>query len=402
MTEARTPIAPADKETFAAAAKLIRDGKLVAFPTETVYGLGADATSDDAVASVFAAKDRPRLNPLIVHVKDTDAAKAAVRFNGAASRLAEAFWPGALTLVLGRRDEAISALVSAGLETLAIRVPSHPAAQALLAGAGVPVAAPSANRAGGVSPTAAGHVVFSLPGPENGGPAMIVDGGPCTVGIESTVVDLSGPAPTLLRPGGIAAEDIEALIGPLAAPAADAKAAPMEERLEIAKGLIADMGYGPDNPLRPYIMMWCSQGSAQCSYVDHFSMTVERLRAIGIEAEWDAFETARAYDKAYAGEFDMLPWGFLTAMFDPDTWLYEHYYSTSDRNYGKYTNPEVDALIDLQSVTLDLEEREEIVKEISRILLTDNAKIPYYFSHTASIVQPWVKDWYWTNISDSA
>lgn len=243
MTEARTPIVPADKETFAAAAKLIRDGKLVAFPTETVYGLGADATNDDAVASVFAAKDRPRLNPLIIHVKDTDAAKAAVGFGEAASRLAEAFWPGALTLVLPRRDEAISTLVSAGLKTLAVRVPSHPAAQALLAGAGVPVAAPSANRAGGVSPTAAGHVVFSLPGPENGGPALIVDGGPCTVGIESTVVDLSGPAPILLRPGGIAAEDIEALIGPLSAPAAHEKEAPK------SPGML-DRHYAPDLPLR--------------------------------------------------------------------------------------------------------------------------------------------------------
>lgn len=243
MTEARTPIVPADNENFAAAARLIRDGKLVAFPTETVYGLGADATNDDAVARVFAAKDRPRLNPLIVHVKDADAARAAVRFGEAAEKLAKAFWPGALTLVLGRRDEAISTLVSAGLETLAVRVPSHPVAQALLTEAGVPVAAPSANRAGRVSPTAAGHVLFSLPGPENSGPEIIMDGGPCTIGIESTVVDLSGPAPTLLRPGGIVAEDIEALIGPLSAPAADDKKAPK------SPGML-DRHYAPDLPLR--------------------------------------------------------------------------------------------------------------------------------------------------------
>ena len=307
VTEARTPIVPANSETFAAAARLIRDGKLVAFPTETVYGLGADATSDDAVARVFAAKERPRSNPLIVHVKDTDAARAAVRFGEAAEKLAEAFWPGALTLVLGRRDEAISTLVSAGLETLAIRVPSHPAAQALLAGAGVPVAAPSANRAGRLSPTAAGHVVFSLPGPENGGPAMIVDGGPCTVGIESTVVDLSGPAPTLLRPGGIAAEDIEALIGPLAAPAADAKAAPK------SPGML-DRHYAPDLPLR------LDAESANPG---------EAFLAFGPEAPPEAMNLSRAGDleEAAANLFAMIraldgpPFEGIAVMTVPETGL---------------------------------------------------------------------------------
>ncbi len=240
MTGSRAPIVPADAENIAAAARAIRDGRLVAFPTETVYGLGADATDDDAVAKVFAAKDRPKFNPLIVHVADVAAARAAGAFNPAAEKLAQAFWPGALTLVLPRRDARISLLVSAGLDTVAVRVPSHKIARALLAAVGLPVAAPSANRAGRVSPTAAGHVVFSLPGPDEGGPAMVIDGGPCRIGVESTVVDLSGPRPALLRPGGVAAEAIEAVVGPLASPGAGpAKSPGMQER-----------HYAPELPLR--------------------------------------------------------------------------------------------------------------------------------------------------------
>jgi L-threonylcarbamoyladenylate synthase len=215
VTGKRIPIVAADAANIAAAGKAIRAGRLIAFPTETVYGLGADATNDKAVAAVFAAKDRPTFNPLIVHVADADAAEAAVVFNDPARKLASAFWPGALTLVLPRRDKAISMLVSAGLDTVAVRVPSHRVAQALLKAAGRPIAAPSANRAGRISPTAAGHVVFSLDGPDAGGPDMVLDGGPCRVGIESSVVDLSGARPALLRPGGIAQEAIEQVIGPL-------------------------------------------------------------------------------------------------------------------------------------------------------------------------------------------
>jgi len=241
VTAERTPIVPADAEHIAAAARAIGDGALVAFPTETVYGLGADATDDEAVAKVFAAKGRPRFNPLIVHVGDVAAARAAVRFNDAAEKLARAFWPGALTVVLPRLDNRISLLVSAGLDTVAVRVPNHPVARALLASARVPIAAPSANRAGRVSPTAAGHVVFSLPGPDQGGPQTILDGGPCRVGVESTVVDLSAGRPTLLRPGGVAAEKIAAVIGPLAMPGAGAapKSPGMLER-----------HYAPELPLR--------------------------------------------------------------------------------------------------------------------------------------------------------
>ncbi len=218
MADDRTPIVPPEPDNISAAARCLLEGKLVAFATETVYGLGADATNDRAVAAVFQAKDRPRFNPLIVHVGDLEKARSAVAFNPAAETLAEAFWPGALTMVLPRLDGRIGLLVSAGLDTVAVRVPNHPVAQALLAEAGVPVAAPSANKAGCISPTAAGHVVFSLPGPGDGGPDMILDGGPCLVGVESTVIDLSGDSPVLLRPGGVAAEDIEAVIGSLDSP----------------------------------------------------------------------------------------------------------------------------------------------------------------------------------------
>jgi L-threonylcarbamoyladenylate synthase len=250
VIDTRTPIIGADAENIAAAAEVLKAGGLVAFATETVYGLGADATNGEAVARIFAAKGRPSFNPLIVHVADADAARHAAVFNDTAGKLADAFWPGALTLVLPRRNEAISLLVSAGLDTLAIRVPSHPAAHQLLAEAAIPVAAPSANRAGRISPTAAGHVVFSLPGPGDGGPEMIVDGGPCPIGIESTVIDLSGPGSTaaLLRPGGVAEEDIEALIGPLARPAAT-NGGGCQDGARKSPGML-DRHYAPDLPLR--------------------------------------------------------------------------------------------------------------------------------------------------------
>jgi len=199
-------------QDIARAAALLSDGKLVAFPTETVYGLGADARNDQAVAAVYEAKGRPTFNPLIIHFADAEAAADTVIFDDRAKRLAAAFWPGALTLVLKRRDGCpVSLLASAGLDTLAVRVPSHPMAHALLQQAGFPVAAPSANRSGRISPTTAGHVLGDL----GDKVAAILDGGPCRVGVESTVVDLSGDTPALLRPGGVATADIEAVIGPL-------------------------------------------------------------------------------------------------------------------------------------------------------------------------------------------
>lgn len=203
----------ASNENITHAASLIRDGKLVAFPTETVYGLGADATSDAAIAGIYEAKGRPSFNPLIIHFPDMNTAMNAVDFNDQATLLAKTFWPGALTIVLKKKDDCpISQLASAGLETLAVRVPNHPLAQTLIKESGKPVAAPSANRSGQVSPTAAEHVFEGL------GERIdaILNGGACSVGLESTVIDLSGDTPTLLRPGGISREEIEDIIGPIA------------------------------------------------------------------------------------------------------------------------------------------------------------------------------------------
>jgi L-threonylcarbamoyladenylate synthase len=204
---------PADEAAIARAAEILRAGGLVAFPTETVYGLGADATNDRAVAAIFAAKGRPRFNPLIVHLPDFEQTADCVLINRLARAAAERFWPGPLTLVLPRRKETkVSYLCSAGLDSLAVRVPAHPVAQALLAAIGRPLAAPSANVSGGVSPTAAAHVAGGLDGRID----LILDGGPCAVGLESSVLDLTGERPVLLRPGGIAKEDLEATLGPIA------------------------------------------------------------------------------------------------------------------------------------------------------------------------------------------
>ena len=187
------------------AATALREGKLVAFPTETVYGLGGDATSDRAVAAIYAAKGRPSFNPLIVHVGNFTTAGKLVEMTPEAEVLARRFWPGALTLVLPRRPRSgLSLLVSAGLDSAAIRVPAHPAAQALLLMCGLPLAAPSANPSGKMSPTRAGHVAETL----GDKVAMIIDGGPCKVGIESTVVSLLSATPRILRPGGITAEQL--------------------------------------------------------------------------------------------------------------------------------------------------------------------------------------------------
>ncbi|MGH9614560.1 MAG: L-threonylcarbamoyladenylate synthase [Bryobacteraceae bacterium] len=200
-----------DAAQLARAAELIRRGELVAFPTETVYGLGANALDADAVARIFEAKGRPSTSPLIVHVDGIERAGAVVRsWPDQAETLARRFWPGPLTLVLPKQA-AIPALVTAGLDTVGIRVPNHPVALALLREAGVPIAAPSANRFTQLSPTTAEHVRESL----GDRVSLILDGGPANVGIESTVLSL-GPAPVLLRPGMITRAQIEALIGPVA------------------------------------------------------------------------------------------------------------------------------------------------------------------------------------------
>ena len=212
MTEIQrqTRILPLDDKGLAAGATCLRKGGLVAFPTETVYGLGADAINDTAVASIFAAKGRPQFNPLIVHVADLATAARHVVLTDLARSLADRFWPGPLTLVLKRKEGSkLSHLVSAGLETVAIRLPAHGAARDLLRLTDRPVAAPSANASGRLSPTEAAHVMSSLEGRID----LILDGGPCKVGLESTVVDATGDQAVLLRPGGLAAEAVEAALG---------------------------------------------------------------------------------------------------------------------------------------------------------------------------------------------
>lgn len=205
-------------DDLATAARVLRDGGLAAFPTETVYGLGADARNNDAVARIFDAKGRPSFNPLIAHVGSFAAAARLVDFPPDAVRLADAFWPGALTLVLPlRADAGISSLVTAGLSTLAVRVPDHPVALGILRLFDGPVAAPSANPSGRISPTTADHAAAGLGGRID----VLVDGGACKVGVESTILDVTGP-PALLRAGGVPVEVLEAALGhPLVRPSDD-------------------------------------------------------------------------------------------------------------------------------------------------------------------------------------
>ncbi|MDD9798456.1 MAG: L-threonylcarbamoyladenylate synthase [Alphaproteobacteria bacterium] len=206
------PIHTANADTIKQAAKQIKKGGLVAFPTETVYGLGADARNDKAITAIYQAKARPRFNPLITHIGDLAQAQQYGLFNDMAQHLAQQFWPGALTLIVPRQaDCAIGALASAGLPSLALRVPNHPIAQALLAEAGCPLAAPSANVSGRLSPVTAEHVAATLPD------IMILDGGQCALGLESTIIGCLDDRPILLRKGAIARQTIELAIGlPLA------------------------------------------------------------------------------------------------------------------------------------------------------------------------------------------
>jgi L-threonylcarbamoyladenylate synthase len=266
--------AAASAQTIARAARLLRGGALVAFPTETVYGLGGDATNDRAVAAIYAAKGRPRFNPLIVHVPGLAEAEPLAVFDDRALSLARRFWPGPLTLVLPRRAAGgVSLLASAGLDTVALRAPAHAVAQKLLRATGRPVAAPSANRSGRVSPTTAAHVraefagrdacphpLAEAAGPplsrtagegaswqgpearEGAGPAMILDGGACPVGVESTVLDLTGRAPVLLRPGGVTLEELAEAIGPV-------EAAPAGEAAPLSPGRLPSH-YAPALPVR--------------------------------------------------------------------------------------------------------------------------------------------------------
>jgi L-threonylcarbamoyladenylate synthase len=237
--EPGTRMMKAEAQSIEAAARCLVAGGLVAFPTETVYGLGADAGNGEAIARLYAAKGRPSFNPLIAHVADAEAARRIARFDAAAERLAAAFWPGPLTLVLPKRaDGGVADLALAGLDSVAVRVPAHPVARALLAAFKGPVVAPSANRSGHVSATSAAHVLADLRGRID----MVIDAGPCAVGVESTIVSLLG-TPTLLRPGGLPREQIERVLGqPLAI-------APTADDAPLAPGMLSSH-YAPKTRLR--------------------------------------------------------------------------------------------------------------------------------------------------------
>lgn len=262
----------------ARAAEWLRKGELVAFPTETVYGLGADALNPEAVARIFAAKGRPSDNPLIVHIADMDGlAPLVLDIPPVADRLMNLFWPGALTLVF-RRSAAVPDVVTAGLDTVAVRMPVHPVARRLIRAAGIPVAAPSANRSGRPSPTRAAHVREDM----EGRIPMILDGGPCEVGVESTVLDVTVMPPMILRPGGVTREMIEAAIGPIALDPALAGEAerPRAPGMKYAH-------YAPTAPMTLY------EGEA-AAVAERMRQEASRLAALGrhvgvlCSAEWHA------------------------------------------------------------------------------------------------------------------
>src|SRR4029077_17614388 len=235
-----TRVLTADRTAITAAAQSLAGGGLVAFPTETVYGLGADATNGGAIARLYAAKGRPRFNPLIAHVADIEAARRLARFDADAELLARAFWPGPLTLVVPKAPGCpVAELATAGLDSIAVRVPDHPVARDILMALARPVVAPSANRSGHVSPTTAQHVFADL----DGRIALIVDGGATSVGVESTIVSCLG-TPTLLRPGGVPRSAIERVLGH-----ALVDAGPSPDDAPLAPGMLASH-YAPQTPLR--------------------------------------------------------------------------------------------------------------------------------------------------------
>ncbi len=300
-----TRILPASPDAIAEAAACLIAGGLVAFPTETVYGLGADATSGEAVARLYRAKGRPSFNPLISHVPDLAAARALAVFDADAERLAEAFWPGPLTLVLPKTPGCpVSDLATAGLDTLAIRVPAHPLARDLLRAAGRPIAAPSANVSGRVSPTAATHVAEDLDGRID----IILDGGPVRVGVESTIV-VTRPEPVLLRPGGLARRDIERV---LRRPLRD-EAPPADPDRPQAPGMLASH-YAPRLPVRLEITQ-VSPGEALLAFGPHpvkgqdsaaMALNLSE-RGDTVEAAANLFGFLRQLDTANASAIAVMP-----------------------------------------------------------------------------------------------
>jgi len=268
----KTQILPAGAATAAAAARALADGGLVAFPTETVYGLGADAANPAAIARLYQAKGRPAFNPLITHVGDLGAARQIGRFDRDALALAEAFWPGPLTLVLPKTaDCAVADLATAGLDTIAIRIPAHPVAREILRLFGGPVVAPSANLSGHVSPTTAAHVQSDLSGRID----LIVDGGAVAVGVESTIVGCF-EAPMLLRPGGLPRAEIERVLGrPLKQPPADADS---DSGQPLAPGMLASH-YAPRTKVRLGAMQ-IEPGEALLAFGSHPVSGIDAAAAV--------------------------------------------------------------------------------------------------------------------------
>ncbi|MBS0532993.1 MAG: threonylcarbamoyl-AMP synthase [Proteobacteria bacterium] len=299
--EPQTRVLPAGPAAIDTAAECLAAGGLVAFPTETVYGLGADATHGEAVARLYAAKGRPAFNPLISHIPDAAAGRRLALFNADAERLAAAFWPGPLTLVLPKRPDCpVSSLALAGLDTIALRVPAHRTATALLTAFGKPVVAPSANRSGHVSPTLAAHVLADLRGRID----LILDDGPCRVGVESTVVALIDE-PTLLRPGGLARTAIEAALG---RPLKDA-AAHIDEEAPLAPGMLASH-YAPNAKLRLNAAA-PRPGEALLAFgrAPDFTGTTFNLSPRGdlVEAAANLFSQLRALDAVGAAAVAVMP-----------------------------------------------------------------------------------------------
>jgi L-threonylcarbamoyladenylate synthase len=302
-----TRVSRADAAAIGDAVRCLKSGGLVAFPTETVYGLGADATDGRAIARLYQAKGRPRFNPLIAHVVDLAAAQALARFDANAARLAAAFWPGPLTLVLPKTAGCpVAELATAGLDSIAVRVPNHAVAQKILAAFGGPIVAPSANRSGHVSPTRAAHVLADLRSRID----LIVDGGATPVGVESTIIACLDE-PTLLRPGGVAREAIErALMRPLAKTPAGIAAA---DDLPLAPGMMASH-YAPQTPLRLDAHR-VESGEALLAFGPKFAegadraMSMLNLSESGdlIEAAASLFSHLRALDTAGAKTIAVMP-----------------------------------------------------------------------------------------------
>jgi L-threonylcarbamoyladenylate synthase len=290
------------------AARVLRAGGLVAFPTETVYGLGADATDAEAVARLYEAKGRPSFNPLIAHVIDAAAARALAHFDHTAERLAQAFWPGPLTLVLPRRGDCpVAELATAGLDTVAVRVPSHPVARAILAAVGRPLVAPSANRSGHLSPTTAQHVLADL----RGRIELIVDGGQTPMGLESTIVACLDAA-MLLRPGALPRTELERVV-PLSEPTPAAGSSTRNDQAPVAPGQLASH-YAPRARLRLNAQK-IQAGEALLAFgplaaegADRAALVLN-LSARGdlIEAAANLFSHLRALDAAGAATIAVMP-----------------------------------------------------------------------------------------------